>query len=114
MFRRDVLILEVACLHLGVVEHLVRLGGQVGLRAVPVDFRLLGQLVLQIRAQPGTLYTQRREQRRNHSVPLFHECQEHMIGIQTGMIVPMGQRFRSLDRFLGFDGKLVESHTCLL
>jgi hypothetical protein len=33
-----------------------------------------------------------------------------MVGIQTGMIVSMGQGFRGLNRFLGLDRKPVESH----
>jgi hypothetical protein len=110
MLSGDVFVLEIACLHLGVVQHLVQLRGKAHLGAVPVDLGFRLQELFHLAMELKGLDAHRGQKGRDHPVALLQQRQEQVLRVQLRVIQAMGVGLRRLHGFLGLDRELVQTH----
>src|SRR5882762_7443774 len=108
MLGRNVFILEIVSFLEGPLEHLVQRLAHVLLREA-LDFRQLGDLLLNFLRQEFAANSQARQKRRHHAVGLRGQRREQVYRLNLLVFMARGDFLRSFDGFLGLDRHFFKS-----
>jgi hypothetical protein len=114
MLRRDVFVPELLCHLEGPVEDLVEIGRDDGVGGCARHLRTVVELGLDLASEHRRIDPELLEDRDDDALVLPEQREEKMVRGKLGVAARARVALRLLDRFLGLDGELVESHRCLL
>jgi hypothetical protein len=110
MLGRNVLVAELAHQLERSVEDAVRVGGEHRVRGGARDLRAAVELGLDLPREAVRIDSELLEYRHDDSLALSEKSEEQVVGRELGATASPGIPLGRLNRFLGFDGELVETH----